>query len=282
MASNETITLPQSPKSTPSHIPLDIGAPKIVIIRATSESCDPVRSPNNMATAENAHSEPHAPILPSSVEDPFEDPAESIRSNAAAILLPSSATQSSAGTALVPEELGQIEVPVQGMIPAGTRFIRKARCVLLRGPVLTIILGRELAKQTQPVLKLMAHGVAVQTNAEGKLELQPSASAPMTIFDVHPTVSKEAKAKTTVLPDPLPGSLENPGLDHYSKGMCRNPDLGEREVHQKVSSIHQSNGAGANTGPSRTDGGYEDPVHELSTRKIADDASLVGRDPGNE
>lgn len=37
-------------------------------------------------------------------------------------------------------------------------LVRKTRCALLRGPVLKCLLGRELACQTQPVLKMMATG----------------------------------------------------------------------------------------------------------------------------
>ena len=303
-ASNETIVLPQPPDSIPSHVPLSIGSPKIVIIRATSESCETVGGPDNVAAAENAHPKPRTSNLPSPVEDPFEDPTESGEPDAATTQIPSRATQSSTGTALLSEDLGKIEVPVQGMIPAGTKFIRKARCVVLGGPVLTILLGRELAKQTRPVLKLMAHGVAVQTNADGELELQPSSTVPTTIFDVKPAVSTGAKDKTTeakgqtvdtndgtieandetmVLPD---GRSESPDeiwrANTHDERMRRDIDLREGRIRRAGQrQFLQNIDAGGNAGPRRMGRGYKDHINEHPGLRIAYDALLIDPDSGN-
>lgn len=50
-------------------------------------------------------------------------------------------------------------------------IVRKTRRALLRGPVLKALLGRELASQTQPVLKMMATGGDVEVGGDGHMEI---------------------------------------------------------------------------------------------------------------
>ena len=51
------------------------------------------------------------------------------------------------------------------------KWLRKARRAVLRGPILKVLLGRELAKQTIPVLKMMAQGHDVDVECDCHVRL---------------------------------------------------------------------------------------------------------------
>ncbi|MCJ1243078.1 hypothetical protein MMC30_000275 [Trapelia coarctata] len=62
---------------------------------------------------------------------------------------------------LIPEDLGAVNIPAPTSPPRitkGKKMIRKTRKVVLRSPVLTIILGRQLALLTRPAIKIIAQG----------------------------------------------------------------------------------------------------------------------------
>ena len=78
--------------------------------------------------------------------------------------------QASEPTREVPE--GYVEVKAQELqhIGKGRRLVRKTRRIILRKPVLEMLLGRQLAGQTQPALRMMAegtdHGASMGIDAE--------------------------------------------------------------------------------------------------------------------
>ena len=62
---------------------------------------------------------------------------------------------------LISEDLGAVNIPGPTSPPRkkkGGRLIRKTRRLVLRSPVLTIILGKQLALLTQPAIKILAEG----------------------------------------------------------------------------------------------------------------------------
>ena len=61
--------------------------------------------------------------------------------------------------------------PVAQRVRKRKLLVRKTRRALLRGPVLKALLGRELASQTQPVLKMMAKGGDVDVDGAGNMEI---------------------------------------------------------------------------------------------------------------
>ena len=62
-------------------------------------------------------------------------------------------------TARLAEHLDSPAIPEEQPHTGRRRhFLRKTRRIVMRGPVLKVLLGRELASQTQPVLKAMAEG----------------------------------------------------------------------------------------------------------------------------
>ena len=191
------------PKAATYQAPRNSGAPKIFIIRASEsheshESLGPNSKiptnmkdhkpheslgPNSKAPTNMTDHEPHESLGPDSktlasqthhkpVVTTLPPQAEARDPKRKSRPTPSILTQASSRTGLLASELGELEVPVQGMISKPTKILRKSRCAVLRGPILQMMLGRELARKAQPLLKLMAHGVEVDVDEEGNVQLK--------------------------------------------------------------------------------------------------------------
>ena len=141
--------------------------PEIVIIRATDSVDDIVNNPDT--------SEP---------PDPFRFVPGSIEAS-----LPGGLTQIEIPEFHLPEHnliLEELrEAQVLGLngelrVRRGHIFVRKLRKVFLRSPVLTVLLGRQLALLARPVLKIMASGGDAGVTALGPgLDMTEAAGAPL-------------------------------------------------------------------------------------------------------
>ena len=69
-------------------------------------------------------------------------------------------------------EDGNEFVQVEQRVKRHKLFVRQTRRVVLRSPILKLLLGRQLANQTKPVLKLMATGVEVDVDCDCHIAIE--------------------------------------------------------------------------------------------------------------
>jgi len=157
----------QQPMSPPGvAAPLDVNRlprPRILVIRATNDSmADPPGSsftPGSWDDSDNRLESAETTMPKAAVQGSLPPSASLSPSNLPGapgvpeVPLPTSD--------LFPEDPGVGNVPAPALPPRkrkGKRLIRKTRRVVLRSPVLTIILGKQLALLTRPAIKIIAEG----------------------------------------------------------------------------------------------------------------------------
>ena len=70
-----------------------------------------------------------------------------------------------------PQDGGDVHIGEHPRIKKRKLFVRKTRRVVMRSPILKLLLGRQLASQTQPVLKLMAEGIELDVDCDCHIPL---------------------------------------------------------------------------------------------------------------
>lgn len=144
------------PSKPPKRVSLAASAtlppPKIMILRATEDdgvSGEPLARYPAQSGFESTYS--------TSVK-PSRSPAVSQSSNTASM-------------DHLPKTTQNYQNPSTQRVRKRKLLVRKTRRALLRGPVLKALLGRELASQTQPVLKMMATGGDTEVEGNGRMEI---------------------------------------------------------------------------------------------------------------
>ncbi|MCJ1409194.1 hypothetical protein MMC19_003272 [Ptychographa xylographoides] len=136
-----------------------LAPPKILVIRATEDSTeDHVRAiPVAPTLFDDINVGPDDIPRPTSLQIPSEVSFRSLRQTSQ----PSTEQMTRAArstTSTVRTSPGIVQVPLHRGIKKRRIFIRKTRRVVLRSPILGMILGRELASLTRPLLKTIAEG----------------------------------------------------------------------------------------------------------------------------
>ena len=165
----ETLTVVHSEASGPVDT-AKLPVPEIVIIRATDSVDDLVHTPDT-----------------SNPQDPFGFVLRSIEAP-----LPGDFTQIEPPEVPLPEgnllaeDIGELQVLGLVRDPhtrKGHVFVRKMRKVVLRSPVLTVLLGRQLALLARPALKIIASGGDVGVAALNPgLNMTEAAGAPLKVM----------------------------------------------------------------------------------------------------
>ena len=130
---------------TKSQTQTKLPPPRIFLTRATEDtSNEPFPTPAAPSSADYMSASP----LPSEIQ--------TVLNSEPAPVLPARPTHAS--TALINEEFGHLDVPVQAKrrVRRRKRVIRRTRKVVLRTPVLKVLLGRQLAATTRPILVVIA------------------------------------------------------------------------------------------------------------------------------